>query len=87
MCGIIGGHFDGMCLFQKLFMSVNRKIRCIVLLRTSPANFIMSKGDIVSVRDGDTFDVACLTRAETILPFNESYGRNITKCEDEICMK
>ena len=90
MRGIIGGHFDSMCLFQKLFMSVSRKIRWIVLLRTSSRNLIMSKGNIVSARDRDTFDVACLTRAETILPFHahyESHSRNVTKWKDEICMK
>ena len=32
MCGIIGGHFNGICLLQKLFMGASRKIRQIVLL-------------------------------------------------------
>ena len=62
----------------------------MVLLRTSSGDFIVSKGDIVSARDRDTFDVACSTRAETVLPFHahyESYCRDITKCEDQIGMK
>ena len=90
MHGIVGGHFDSMCLFQKLFMTMNRKVGCIVLLRTSSRDLIASKGDIVSAGNGNTLDIACSTRAKTILAFHahyESHGRNITKCKDEIRMK
>jgi len=72
-------------------MSMDGKIRWVVLMGLSSRNLVSSQGDIVMVTiEANTFDVAYSTRADTILPFHthdQSHSRNVSKCQDEIGME
>ena len=72
-------------------MSADGKIRREILAGCSSRNLVLLQGDIVCVRtEVNTFDVAYLTRTDTVLPLHvhdQSHSGNVTKCQDEIGMK
>ena len=72
-------------------MSADEKIRREILAGCSSRNLVSSQGDIVCARtEVNTFDVAYLTRTDTVLPLHahdQSHSWNVAKCQDEIGMK
>ena len=71
MCGIVRCHFNIVCLLHQLLISVDGKIRWVVLRRYGPRNLVSSQGDIVHMRiEADAFDIAYLTGFDSILPLH-----------------
>ena len=68
MCGIVGCHFNIVCLLHQLLMSADGKIRWVISRRYGPRNLVSSQRDIVHKRiEADAFDIAYLIGFDSIL--------------------